>query len=268
MPHKYFQVEGVATFLHHTGATTLPGAPPHTSRGRVVLCLHGAGGNSGHFGALLDLLAERHSPLGFDFPGHGRSGGLDSLASIEQMAAFTGALIDKLALPAPLLLGHSMGAAVALELALTRPDSISGLVLVGGGARVTSLEPVIAQLERVTAGKERRPFAREIYAAGASNEVMQRGFTEELKTDPRARLGAFRALQAFDATDRVGAIRVPTLVVVGDEELPALAEQAELLSAAIPGARKTVVEGAGHMLSVEKPEALAAAVEALIEGMP
>lgn len=264
MPQKYFQVEGVATFLRHTGETTLPGMPPRTDRGQVVLCLHGAGGNAGQFSDLLEALAPHHSPMAFDQPGHGRSGGLDSLASIEQMAAFTGALIEKLGLPKPVLLGHSMGCAVALELALAHPERLAGLVLVGGGARVDGLEPVVEELARVAAGKARRGFARELYAAGASDDVLRRGFAEDMKTDPRARVGAFRALVAYDARDRIGAIRLPTIAVVGDQELPNAVAAADLVASKIPGVSKIIVEGAGHMLPMEKPEALAGAVEEFI----
>jgi pimeloyl-ACP methyl ester carboxylesterase len=268
VPKKYFYVEGVATFLQHAGGTTLPGAPPRTDRGRVVLCLHGAGGNSGQFADLLAALAQHHSPMAFDLPGHGRSGGLDSLVSIEQMATFTAALIEKLALPPPVVLGHSMGCAVALELALARPERLAGLVLAGGGAHVEGLDPVVEELTRTVAGKAPRRFAAETYAAEAPAELLQRGFAEEMKTDPRARLGAFRALSAYDARDRLGGIRMPTLAVVGDQELPHVSAAADLLAREIPGSRKLVVAGAGHMLPLEKPEDLAGAIEQFIGTLP
>ena len=74
MPHKYASVEGVATFVHHAGPTTLPEVVPDLSRGEVVLCLHASGGNGAVFADLLQALAADHSPLAIDFPGHGRSG--------------------------------------------------------------------------------------------------------------------------------------------------------------------------------------------------
>ena len=55
MPGKYVTVDAVATFVHHRGPTTLPGHPPDTSRGRVVLCLHDAGGNGGGFTPRSDI---------------------------------------------------------------------------------------------------------------------------------------------------------------------------------------------------------------------
>lgn len=257
MPQKYFQVEGVATFLHHTGATTLPGTPPATSRGRVILCLHGAGGNGAQFAGLLEALAHDHSPIAFDFPGHGRSGGLDSLASVPLLAAFTGALIEKLALPAPLLVGHELGGAVALELALDNPERITGVLLVGSGAHREDLDAAIAQLERVSAGKERRPFQRERYAKSAASELLRRGFAEELKTDPRAKLGALRALRDFDARSRLNGLRVPAWAVAGSDESPEVKAEVERFAAAVSGCRSVVIADAAAMLPFEQPAALA-----------
>ena len=73
MPVKYVSVDGraehIATFVHHRGATTLPGQPPDTSRGRAILCVHDAGGNGNDFAGLLDALASAgHSPLAYDQP--------------------------------------------------------------------------------------------------------------------------------------------------------------------------------------------------------
>ena len=87
MAEKYFTVDGVATFVHHRGPTTLPGTPPASSGGATVLCLHDAAGNGHVFTGLLDALSGEASPIAFDLPGHGRSGGLDSLGRIEAMAA-------------------------------------------------------------------------------------------------------------------------------------------------------------------------------------
>src|SRR5262245_37662702 len=111
MPHKYATVEGVATYVHHVGPTTLPEVVPDLARGETVLCLHGSGGNGNVFAGLLAALAAEHSPLAIDLPGHGRSGGLDSLGSVERMAAFVGAFLDKWGVGRSVLLGHSLGGA-------------------------------------------------------------------------------------------------------------------------------------------------------------
>ena len=121
MPQKYVTLDSVATFVHHRGPTTLPGAPPDLSRGAPIVCIHGAGDNGNSFGPLLDALAANHSPISFDFPAHGRSGGLDSLGDIAVMAAHTKALVDQLGIANPVLVGNGMGAAVAVEARCLQP---------------------------------------------------------------------------------------------------------------------------------------------------
>jgi pimeloyl-ACP methyl ester carboxylesterase len=260
MPTKYFTVDGVATYVHHRGPTTPPGVPPELSRGEPILCLHGAGGNGAYLDDLLSALATEHSPLAFDQPGHGRSGGLDSLGSIQRMATFTRGVISELGAGAPVLFGHSMGGAVAQRYALENPDGVRALVLCSSGARFEVPTDLVEMVRRVTEGKARRAFTRDAFSPKTPDEVVHRGWREDAKTDPRTNYGDLLACQGWDVNDRLGEIGVPTLVLVGQDEHPPLLEQADVLAAGIPGARKVVVSAAGHALPLEQPRAVAEAV--------
>lgn len=266
MPHKYAAVEGVATYVHHVGHTTLPEVVPDLSRGEVVVCLHCSGGNGAMFDGVLEELAREHSPLALDLPGHGRSGGLDSLGSVERMAAFVAAFLARWQIARPVLLGHSLGGAVALRLALERPASVRALVLVASGARFRGA--ALPLIERVVAGKERRPFFRDAYAPSASPELLRRGFLEELKTDPRALAGDLAACRAFDAEAELERVALPTLVAIGEDEDPEQRARGELLAARIRGATLVRIAGAGHMVPLEQPGALAAAVGEFLRALP
>jgi pimeloyl-ACP methyl ester carboxylesterase len=258
VPNKYFQVDGVATYVHHEGVTTLPGVPPQLAQGEVLLCLHGAGGNGAQFAPLSSHLAAQHSPIAFDQPGHGRSGELDSLGSIERMAAFGRAFAACLALPPCVLVGHSMGGLVAMQMALQAPESVRALVLVGSGAHIRLPEEAVTQSRLVTEGKARRQFVKEIFSPNASPEVMRANFMEDLKTDPRAAHGDLLAVQGADLRERLGELKMPTLVVRGDAEM--LEAQSAELAEKIPGAKSLVIPDAGHMVTMEQPEALANAI--------
>ncbi len=266
VPQKYFSVDGVATFVHHTGATTLPDEPPDVSRGSAVVCLHGSGGNGAVFTPLLEALAARHSPLAFDQPGHGRSGGLDSLGSLARMAAFTGAVVAKLGLREPVLLGHSLGGAVALEAALSWPEPPRALVLLGSADRFPALpDGALEALQDVVAGRARRPFDRSAWSPSTPDDVVRRGFLEDLKTDPRTTLGDLQAVPRDDAlSERIDALAVPTLILVGADEGAGLREAAEGLTARLSRARFQAIEGAGHMLPFEQPGPVAEATEAFL----
>jgi pimeloyl-ACP methyl ester carboxylesterase len=268
VPNKYFRVEGVATYVLHTGLTTLPHKPPAFGPGETVLCLHGAGGNGNGFREVMERLAPAHGALAFDMPGHGRSGGLDSLGAIDRMAAFTGAFVAKLGLERPVLFGHSMGGAVALQCALDAPDSLRALVLLGSAACFGISEEMLEQRRLVTEGKAPRPFRRELYAPNTPPEVIRTAFMEGMKTDPRASYGDYLALRDFDVQARLGEIAVPTLVLVGADEMSSLAAQADVLAAGIPGARKGVIPDAAHEVQFEQPAALADAIGEFLGALP
>jgi 3-oxoadipate enol-lactonase len=265
---KYFTVESVATFVHHRGPTTLPGRPPAPSTGGDILCVHDVAGNGHAFAAVLDALADGHRPIAFDLPGHGRSGGLDSLGDVAAMAAHARAVIERLELRAPVLLGDGMGAAVVLELAAEWPDLASALVLCGGASISPVPDPAtIDQLRQVTAGRARRQFDTTGYAPDTAREVYQRAFGEWMKTDPRATVGDLEALRTWAGTDRVAAVAVPVVVVVGEHEPAESRAAAEALAAAVANGRVVQLAGAGRRGVIEQPGALAGIVADVASGV-
>jgi 3-oxoadipate enol-lactonase len=264
VPQKYVHVDGVATFIHHVGPTTLPERPPVLTRGETIVCLHGAAPNSADFVDLLARLEAGHSPLAFDRPGHARSGALDGLPSIERMSEFTRAFCAAIGIERCVLLGASMGGCIALDVALAAPDLVRGLVLVASRSKFLASEAVVEKLRLVTVGKARREFDRTAYSPTATPDVMRRGFMEELKTDPRVVYGNVLALRGFDRSADLARVACPTLVVVGEDDAAEVREQAEILVAGIPRARQVVIPKCGHRVALEQPEALASAIIAFL----
>ena len=263
MPEKYVQVDGIATFVRHVGATTLPEKPPELSRGETVVCLHGQAANSGFFAETLDALAKAHSPLAFDLPGHARSGGLDPLGSIAAMSRHTRGLLSALRVERCVLLGGAMGGMVALETALEAPALVRALVLVTGSAHAAVPDALVERWRAISEGKARREFERAGYAASASPDVMRRGFMEELKTDPRVVHQNWLAVRAFDRANELARVRCPTRVVVGDEDAQNRRDS-DALAAGIPGARLAVIPKCGTRVPLEQPAAFADALLAFL----
>jgi pimeloyl-ACP methyl ester carboxylesterase len=90
---------------------------------------------------------------------------------------------------------------------------------------------------------------------------------EDLKTDPRAVYGDYLACRDCDLVDRLGELSVPALVIFGEDEIPPLREQSELLAQRIPGATRVEVPKAGHMVHFEQPDEVARAVASFLEGL-
>ena len=259
MPRKYVQIDGLATLVHHRGVTTLPSAAPDTSRGRVIACLHDAGGNGNCFAALMDTLADHHSPISFDQPGHGRSGGLDSLGSIEAMAAHAEAVLAGWGLSDVVLVGEGMGASVAVEIAARANLRVAGVIAVGTVDLAPDLETEITELAAITAGKARRQFDQSGYAPDTGRDVYGAAFQEWVKTDPRATVNDRRGQAAWDGAAAASRASCPILTVIGEHTEPEQRATSEAFATTV-GGTTAILEGAGRRGAVEQPVALGALI--------
>lgn len=266
MPLKYIYRGDLPLLIRHTGPTTRPGVAPDTSRGEALVLIHGAGGNRMIFEPLLERLDATHSPIAFDLPGHGRSGGLDSLPSIAAMAELTQALVEKLGVARPVLVGFDMGSAIALEYALADPDAVRALILLSPPAGDGVAPPLLERYRRVTEGKEGRPFRPELFAPGAAPELMRSWFMGELQTDPRATYGDLQALDAWRPGGRLADLATPACAISGAEN-PDDSRAADALAAALSGASRASIEKAGHLLPIEQPDAVAGTITSFLEGL-
>jgi pimeloyl-ACP methyl ester carboxylesterase len=213
-----------------------------------LLMIHGAGGRGEVFQPQLSGLAEGMNPAALDLPGHGATPGPGS----ETIAGYVDWLESFLAAGTvrPVLLGHSMGGAIAMGLALKRPELIRGLILVGTGARLRVMPAVLEGIGQDFLGTVKMivPFA---YGPEADPRMIAQGIEKMSGNLPEVLLGDFTACNGFDIMDRLGSIRQPTLVLVGELDKMSPVKYSELLAEAIPGAELKVIPGAGHMVYLE-----------------
>ncbi len=234
-----------------------PGAGP------PLVLVHGAGGTHRHWPEAIRALPGRRV-IALDLPGHGGSPG-PAPASVAAYAGSVLGLLDALRLTSVAVAGHSMGGAVALTLALETPARVAGVCLVGTGARLR-VSPAVLQ---ATADPAALAGAADSVAAwsfgSASGEALRREFVEGLLANaPGVVHGDFAACDAFDVMGRLGEIRVPALVVCGDQDRLTPPKYSQFLRDRIAGARLEAVPGAGHMVMLEAPEAVARLVEGFL----
>ena len=232
-----------------------------SEEGPPVVLIHGAGGS--HLvwpGPLRRLPGAKVYAL--DLPGHAGSTG-EVRERIEDYASDLEAFLDALGIERVVLVGHSMGGAIAQTLALTAPYRVSGLVLLGTGARLrvapAFLEGIETQFER-TVGL----IDEWSWAPGTSSELREKGQQMMLEAGPQVLLGDFQACDQFDVRDQVGSIAAPTLVLTGTEDRMTPARFGRWLAEKISDARFALVEGAGHMLMLERPREIADEVKAFL----
>jgi len=267
MPTKYVTVGGTAVHYFHSGRTTLPDVVPDLSRGELLLFIHGAGSNGHTWHTALQAFAEHHSPVALDFPGHGRSGGTESLKDIGAYAECVNAFMTALQLRPSVLVGRSMGGAVALQLALAHAARVRALVLVATAARFAIPQVTIDTWHNVMRGRTQQPFTTEAFSPKTDFAVMREAWMEQVKTDPRVRYFDLVACNRTDLTARLGEITVPTLIVAGRDDTITPSDCAEALHRGIRGSQLVVIDDAGHSVPNEKPAEFAAAVRDFLAGV-
>lgn len=180
-------------------------------------------------------------------------------------------LLDRLQLGPAALVGVSLGGRVALEVALARPDLVDRLVLVGAGLpghppsdllrryfeeEEAALErgdldaALEATLRTWVDGPRRRPEDVDPAVRRFVAEMQRRAYELWLPVGQEAEEEPL----VPDVGSRYVELRLPTLVLVGTEDLPDMHEIAEKLAAGIPGARKVEIPGTAHVPSLERPD--------------
>jgi len=264
MPTKYADVSGYATHYYYVGKTTLPEVVPDFSRGRTLVLLHGAGSNGHAWHYQYDHLGNRHSPIALDLPGHGRSSGVEGLRTVADYAAFTLAFLDAVRLDSIIIAGHSMGGAIAMELAMRHPTRVEALLLIATAAQFNIPKDRIETWRAVTMGRASQPFNNDGYSPktiASKPEIIREGWGEQIQTDPRVRWGDLVACSQVDLRDRISRLENPTLILAGADDSITPTAEAEFLRSRIKGARLEVVSDAGHRLTTERPDLTNAAIE-------
>lgn len=235
-----------------------------TGRGPApaLVLIHGAAGSHLDWPAALRRLPDT-AVYTIDLPGHGRS----DLPGRERVAAYADDVVAWLeeVRPGPVALaGHSMGGAIAQQVAWRdhsgRSLALSGLILLGSGATLPVSSRLLEQARQGDVEAAVAFVAKYAWAPGAPEEMIEQGRKRMRRTDASVLYGDFLACQRFDGRERAGAITTPTLVIGGSVDKLTPLSLSEFLASQIPGARLEVIEGGGHMMALEQPAAVAAAV--------
>jgi pimeloyl-ACP methyl ester carboxylesterase len=267
MPTKYTEVKGHATYYYYNGATCLPDVVPDLSRGRAIMLVHGAGSNAHVWHRQIAALGQHHSPVALDLPGHGRSAGVEGLASVQDYADFVAAFMDALKLRSAVILGHSMGGAIAMELALRHPARVEALILSATAAKFKLAADRVEALRAVMMGRAPQAFNTDGYSPKTIKEnfeVVREGWMEQIRTDPRVRYGDIVACGKVDLRDAIASIEKPTLVIAGADDQGTTAADAEFIQSKIRGAKLAIIPDAGHLIPRERPAEYQAAIDSFL----
>ncbi|HEU5367658.1 MAG TPA: alpha/beta fold hydrolase [Ktedonobacterales bacterium] len=234
--------------------------------GHPLVWLHSGLTNNYMWDAQWQAFTQRYRVIRCDLRGFGWSGAASGSFSYREDLYH---LLRFLGIKRAYLVGSSMGGSLAIDFALEHPEMVAALIPVGAG--VSGEQPSAFLLERwkeIDAAAEGGDLAQAVElelqlwvdGPGRAPEQVNPAVREQVRqmnTENFARSeqeqGQPQPLEP-PAVTRLGAIRVPTLVLVGEHDVPDKLASAELLARSIPGAQKAVIAGAAHLPSMEQPE--------------
>ena len=236
---------------------TSPAAPP-------IILIHGAGGTHLHYPPELRRL-NGYKIATPDLPGHGKSKGLGK-QSITDYVQTIQDFMDSINLPAAVIIGHSMGSAIALQLALNAPERVLALVILGGGAALR-VSPAILE---GTASEATFPFVVKTivewsFGSETSERLKELAIKRMSETRPTVLNGDFIACADFDISEKLEEIKIPTLILCGTEDKMTPPKLSKYLHEKIANSELHLVEGAGHMLMLEKARETSEIIDGFIK---
>jgi pimeloyl-ACP methyl ester carboxylesterase len=247
--------------LHGTQIHLATGGRDFDPAGDVLVMLHGSGQN--HLSWILQsryFAHQGYSVLVPDFPGHGLSEGAP-LETIEDMAAWVIDLLDSLGVKTACLVGHSQGCLVTIEAGARYPDRISHLVLIAGAMAIPvnevlldmseqALEKAIAMLTSFGHGSEAHKYDHSLPGhsfIGFGERLMAVNNRDALKAD-------FTACNSYSNGSAAAAkIGQPTLCLLAQKDRNTPIKFGKMMAEAIDDCTVAIMNNAGHMLPVERP---------------
>ena len=218
--------------------------------GRPLVLLHGGLGSGEMFGPNLDALAASRQVIVPDLQGHGRTADIDRPLDVRLMGDDIAALIDHLGLDRPDLVGYSLGAGVAMQVAFHHPEKIGRLVAASAGIRRDATYPeILAQQGQV--GAAAAEFMKETPMWELYNRVAPHPEDFPKLLD---KIGQSMA-KDFDYTEQVRALSVPTMIVAGDADMWPVSHFTEVFKLLDGGLRDGGWQGenrpkGGHALAI------------------
>jgi len=238
----------------------------------TILFSHGLLFSSQMFHNQIEALSTRYRCVSFDFRGQGQSEVVKSGYDIESLYQDAIRLIETLDIEPCHFIGLSMGGFVGLRVGIRRPDLLKLLILIESSSDPESKDA----LKRY---KMLNIVARWFGVGIVANQVMEIVFGQKFLNDgarnslkhkwkehivSNDRIGITRAVAAVitreGVTDQLDQITVPTLIIVGDQDVATVPAKAEKMHAGIPNSRLVVIPGAGHTSTVEEPIAVTTAL--------
>jgi pimeloyl-ACP methyl ester carboxylesterase len=248
---------GLHYFLHEGGSVSTP----------PLVLIHGAGGDHLFWPPEVRRLPN-YRVITLDLPGHGKTEG-PGRQSVQDYACDVAHFMDVVGFSRAVFVGHAMGGAISLALALDFPNRVAGIGLISTGPSLPIPSTVIENAANLSTIPLAIKSLLDISLGSQTSENLKEIILKRLnKTRQTLLLDDLLACDRFNLSDCLNAIHTPVLVVCGTDDKYTPLHFSEILSSKIPGAALQTVEGAGHMLVLEQPDRVAKLIRVFLATIP
>lgn len=230
-----------------------------------IVFIHGSGCSSAVWAEQLERFSAEYHTVALDLPGHGQNP-RSSCSSISELVECTWAEMLQLGLRRPVIVGHSLGGAVALQLALDHQEELGGLVLIGTGARLR-IPPSLFEQVRNDYHATLAQMPSILFCTQTPGLVVDAVMAVHRKTSAEVFLSDLTACDRFDVTGRLREIQLPSLIITGHEDLAVPPKYSTYLHQNLPRSTLAIIEDAGHMVIVEQAGSINLEIERFLAGL-
>ena len=255
--------------------------------GSPVVLIHGMGSDHTVWEGLIPLLKENYRVIAVDLRGHGLSSKTSGPYTIELFAKDICLFLDSLNIDQAHFMGHSMGGVVLQELAVRHPERFKSLTLISSFACIdTPLEEVLTNLKDILIEEGYKAFFDECLKVANSPEFIRKNRVLFSKIrDENSRICSVSSIvdtinacldiklccdvNLVDSIkeDTIKDIRIPTLVIAGDEDVFTPTHHGLKIHESIPNSRMEIIEGGCHNLLVEKPVEICSVIKRFLDDL-
>ena len=269
---KYAELELVVKHAESPAQVKLPYVEQGDPSGIPVLLLHGFAGSWRAFELMLSHLPHSIHAVAPTLRGHGDASKPPDGYRIDHFAADVASFMDVLELETAVIVGHSMGSAIAQRFAAKYPEATLGLVLVGacitkpGDPQAQEFwDTTVSQLTDPIDPTFVRRFLESTLAQPVPESFLDTIVQDSLKMPARVWQAIWQGRLEEDGTDDPGRISAPTLIVWGNQDTRCTHSDQEAMKTSIADSRLLVYNGAGHGLHYEEPERFASDLLAFVD---
>jgi 3-oxoadipate enol-lactonase len=238
----------------------------------VVMLSHSLATDLSMWDPQMKALTTRYRVLRYDTRGHGGTDAPAEAYTLDQLAHDARTLLQALGIPKVHWVGLSMGGMIGQTLALTSPELFLSLSLCDTSSRIPAeAKPLWADRIKTAQSQGMEPLVEGTIARWFTapfreqhKDVVDPVRTMIRRTPPQGYAGCCAAISALDLTDRLPAIKLPTLIVVGEEDQGTPVAASQAIQAKIAGSQLEILKSAAHLANMEQPEAFTKALTSFL----